>query len=85
MSHARDRVQLVYTDPQRAFIDFVLGHYSKEGVGELDGDKLAPLLKLKYRNAIADAAADLGSPSQIRDLFIGFQRYLYEPTASQPP
>jgi len=52
----------------------------KEGVGELDGDKLAPLLKLRYKNAIADALVDLGNPDQIRGLFIGFQRYLYEPS-----
>jgi hypothetical protein len=29
---------------------------------------------------IADALADLGNPDQIRGLFIGFQRYLYEPS-----
>lgn len=81
-AHARDHAQLVYADKQRVFIDFVLGQYMKEGVGELDGDKLAPLLKLKYKNAIADAATDLGNPAQIRDLFVGFQRYLYEPPAA---
>ena len=73
---ARDQVRLRYTARQQAFIDFVLGQYAKEGVGELDGDKLAPLLKLKYK-AIADATADLGDPAQIRGLFIGFQKYLY--------
>jgi hypothetical protein len=52
----------------------------QEGVGELDGDKLAPLLKLRYKNAIADALVDLGNAEQIRGLFIGFQRYLYEPS-----
>lgn len=83
--HARAHVHLIYADPQRAFIDFVLAQYTEEGVGELDGDKLAPLLRLRYKNAIADAAADLGSPSQIRDLFVGFQRYLYQPTASDSP
>jgi type I restriction enzyme, R subunit len=81
-AHARDHAQLVYADPQRAFIDFVLAQYTKEGVGELDGDKLAPLLKLRYKNAIADAAVDLGNPAQIRDLFVGFQLYLYESAPS---
>ena len=84
-ANAHDQVEPRYTDRQRAFIDFVLAQYTKEGVGELDGDKLAPLLKLRYRNAIADATADLGSPAQIRDLFMGFQRYLYEPTRSSLP
>ena len=79
---ARESVRLRYTDRQQAFIGFVLDQYTKEGVGELDGDKLAPLLKLRYKNAIADATADLGNPDQIRGLFIGFQRYLYEPSGA---
>lgn len=49
------------------------------GVGELDKMKLPPLLKLRYRNAIAEARADLGSPEQIRGMFTGFQKYLYQP------
>jgi len=77
-AEARSQVQPLYADRQKAFIDFVLAHYTKEGVGELDGYKLAPLLKLRYNNAIADATADLGTPEQIRGLFIGFQPYLYE-------
>ena len=76
-------MQRQYTDRQEAFIDFVLEQYTQEGVGELDSDKLAPLLRLRYKNAIADAVADLGSPEQIRDLFIGFQRYLYQPVAAE--
>jgi type I restriction enzyme R subunit len=60
------------------FVEFVLEHYVHEGVAELDLGKLTPLLRLKY-NAIADAAADLGSPEQIRQTFIGFQKYLYPP------
>lgn len=59
-----------------AFVEFVLDHYVEQGVDELDIGKLTPLLRLKY-NAIADAAADLGSPEQIRQTFIGFQKYLY--------
>ena len=61
---------------QLDFLDFVLGHYVEQGVHELDLDKLPPLLRLKY-NAIADAAADLGTAEQIRNVFIGFQRHLY--------
>jgi type I restriction enzyme R subunit len=61
---------------QLAFLEFVLGHYVEEGVDELDLDKLTPLLRLKY-NAIADAAAELGTVDQIRGLFVGFQKYLY--------
>ncbi len=54
----------------------------KDGIndGELNQDKLSPLLKLKYNNAIADAVADLGQPERIKDTFSGFQKYLYQGT-----
>lgn len=65
---------------QLAFVEFVLDHYVEEGVDELDMEKLTPLLRLKY-HAIADAASDLGSPEQIRQTFVGFQKYLYLPAA----
>ena len=76
---ARNRMHGQFTQKQEAFLDFVLGHYEREGVGELDKMKLPPLLKLRYRNAIAEARADLGSPEQIRGMFTGFQKYLYQP------
>jgi type I restriction enzyme R subunit len=63
-------------DKLRAFLDFVLAEYVKEGVGELDQSKLTPLLELKYR-AVSDAARELGGIANIRDSFIGFQKYLY--------
>ena len=72
-----------FNDKQQAFVDFVLSHYVKQGVDELDADKLSPLLKLKY-SALNDAVKDLGSPDQIRQVFVGFQRYLYQASASQP-
>ena len=66
-----------FTDKQQAFVDFVLAQYVRQGVDELDADKLSPLLKLRYRNALADAFAELGRPDQVRNLFVGFQRHLY--------
>ena len=49
----------------------------KQGVDELDAEKLSPLLRLRYR-ALNDAFAELGKPEQVRGLFLGFQRYLYD-------
>lgn len=66
------------TSKQQAFVEFVLDQYTARGVGELDLEKLSPLLKLKYGGAIADALADLGKPEQVRGLFAGFQRHLYD-------
>lgn len=55
---------------------FVLDHYVDQGVEELDQIKMASLLELKY-DSIHDAVAELEGIPQIRDLFIGFQEYLY--------
>ena len=66
-----------YDYKQHQFLEFVLSQYVKEGVGELDQEKLPSLLELKY-NSISDAAAELGSVAGIRDVFVGFQRYLYD-------
>jgi len=78
--HAKLTMDRQLTDKQRAFLEFVLAQYVKVGDAELDTEKLSPLLKLKYNNAISDAFAELGSPAQVRELFRGFQRYLYTPT-----
>jgi len=66
-----------FDSKQQAFLSFVLGHYVKEGVAELDEAKLVPLLKLKYNNALVDAFAELGAAEVVRKAFVGFQRYLY--------
>ena len=67
-----------FDSKQHAFLSFVLGHYVKEGVTELDETKLGPLLKLKYNNALSDAFAELGSADVVRRAFVGFQKYLYQ-------
>jgi type I restriction enzyme R subunit len=59
-----------------------LAHYVSVGVDELDQEKLTPsLLRLKYSNSISDAMADLGKPEEINKVFVGFQKYLYQPAA----
>jgi type I restriction enzyme R subunit len=70
-----------FNTKQQVFLDFVLSQYVKVGVQELDQEKLSPLLKLKYNNAIADAVADLGRPEEIGRVFAGFQKYLYQQVA----
>ncbi|MGH6936674.1 MAG: type I restriction-modification enzyme R subunit C-terminal domain-containing protein [Methylocella sp.] len=66
-----------YEAKLQAFLDFVLAQYVKQGVEELDQEKLPKLLELKYHSA-NDAAAALGGVPVIRDTFVGFQQYLYE-------
>ena len=74
---AKAAISAEFTDKQQAFVDFVLAQYVKQGVDELDQEKLSPLLRLRYR-ALNDAFAELGKPEQVRGVFVGFQRHLYE-------
>ena len=78
---ARPVIGARFNEKQQAFLAFVLAHYVSEGVGELAQEKLTPLLRLKYRNSLADAVADLGKPEEIGRVFSGFQKYLYQVAA----
>lgn len=71
-----------FSGKQQAFLEFVLSHYVREGVHELDADKLGPLLRLKYNNSVHDALAELGPADEVGQAFSGFQRYLYSKTTA---
>jgi type I restriction enzyme, R subunit len=75
---AKMEISSHFNSKQQAFLDFVLAQYVRVGVEELAQDKLSPLLKLKYHDAIADAVADLGKPEEIGKFFAGFQKFLYQ-------
>ena len=75
-SQAQVALQDQLSDKQRAFLDFVLGHYRREGVGQLDDQRLPLLLQLKYK-AVADAIQELGPTPLIRKFFLDFQKFLY--------
>ncbi len=81
-TRAKVRIRAQFNDKQQTFLDFVLAHYVKEGVQELDREKLTPLLRLKYNDSLADAVADLGRPEEIGIVFSGFQKYLYQQTGA---
>src|SRR5208337_1810560 len=46
-ANARVGISTHFNSKQQVFLDFVLSHYVKEGVQELDQEKLTPLLRLK--------------------------------------
>ena len=79
---AKGEISTHFNNKQQVFLDFVLAQYVKVSVEELAQDKLSPLLKLKYHDAIADAVADLGRPEEIGQFFVGFQKYLYQDARS---
>ena len=76
-SKAKVGISSQFNPKQQAFLDFVLSHYVNVGVQELNQDKLTPLLKLKYYDSIPDAIADLGAAVEIKEVFVGFQKFLY--------
>ena len=79
----RAKLHLDSYDPkQQEFINFVLDQYVKDGVSELDDEKLPDLLKLKY-DATTNAKRELGNLQKIRDTFIGFQIFLYRSPKSR--
>ncbi len=80
-ARAKLSISTAFNSRQQVFLDFVLSQYVKVGVDELASEKLTPLLRLKYHNAISDALADLGTTEDISRAFTGFQRYLYERAA----
>lgn len=73
---ARSAGATEFTDKQQAFVDFVPAQYVRQGVDELNAEKLSPLLRLKYQ-ALSGAFAALGKPDQVRQVFGGIQRHLY--------
>lgn len=62
---------------QHAFIEFVLNQYVKNGIIELDDERIGELINLKYGSP-ANAIQELGNISEIRETFCSFQKYLYK-------
>ncbi len=65
-----------HKDKEEIFLAFVLAQYVKQGVDELNQEKLKGLLELKYQS-VTDAILVLGNPQAIRRMFVGFQQHLY--------
>ena len=59
-ARAKVAISAAFESKEQAFLDFVLSHYVRVGVQELDQEQLTPLLRLKYNDSIADAVAHLG-------------------------
>lgn len=74
---AQNNIFALLNSKQKEFLEFVLSKYIESGVEELDQEKLPELLTLKYQ-ALEDASRELGAVQDIRTVFIGFQKHLYE-------
>jgi type I restriction enzyme R subunit len=81
VNRAQSRIFEGLNEKQKEFLDFVLSKYIETGVGELSPEKLPGLLELKY-HTISDAKAVLGGIAKTKELFVGFQEYLYAPVVA---
>jgi len=80
-TRAKATIFAFLNDKQKEFIEFVLSSYIKAGVGELDQEKLPILLESMFQSQ-EDGVSELGGDIlAIRDMFIEFQKYLYEKVA----
>jgi type I restriction enzyme R subunit len=77
VTKAENKIHTNLNYKQKEFIDFVLERYIQGGVEELDIDRLSSLITLKYK-AIYDGQKELGNIDSIKNIFIEFQKYLYE-------
>ncbi len=80
VAHAQSKIFNALNPHEKEFLEFVLTQYIDTGFEELAMNKLPDLLTLKYFT-LPDAIGVLGNVEKIRELFIGFQKYLYLPVA----
>lgn len=74
---AKQKIFIFLNEQQKEFIEFVLNKYVEAGVSELDQEKLPILLQTKYQS-LEDAIKTLGNVQEISNLFVNFQKYLYD-------
>jgi type I restriction enzyme, R subunit len=77
VSNAKPKILEGLRQQQADFLEFVLFKYIDSGVEELDQSRLPNLIELKY-HSIADASDVLGGVPEIRNLFLDFQKHLYQ-------
>ncbi|MBZ6380024.1 hypothetical protein KCN53_15465 [Pacificimonas aurantium] len=65
-----------YEDEMRAFLEHVLNGYETQGIRELEPQRLADLLRIRY-GGVNDAKRALGSVADIRGAFIDIQKHLF--------
>ena len=73
----KDNIYNLLNAAQRDFVEYVLRNYVDVGVDELDVSKLSTVLTAKY-GSIHAARQKLGTPQEIQQTFIEFQKNLYK-------
>jgi len=72
-----DFIEKYHADKAKAFIEFILDRYRKDGVKELDEDKLGRLVDLSGLGSVRDVAENFGGIPEMRDEYFELQREIY--------
>jgi type I restriction enzyme R subunit len=70
-------VEKYHNEKAKAFIEFILDRYRKDGVKELDDDKLGKLVDLSGLGTIREVAANFGGIPQMGHEYLELQKEIY--------
>jgi len=66
-----------HNEKVKEFLEFILQRYKKDGVKELDEDKLGKLVDLSGLGTVREVANDFGGIAQMRDEYFLLQKEIY--------
>ncbi|WP_151900894.1 EcoAI/FtnUII family type I restriction enzme subunit R [Sulfurimonas hydrogeniphila] len=66
-----------HNEKAKEFIEFILERYKKDGVKELDEDKLAKLVDLSGLGSVREVANNFGGIAEMRNEYFELQREIY--------
>ncbi len=73
----KTRSKRVFAVEHSEFLEFILQRYKKDGVKELDEDKLGKLVDLSGLGSVREVANNFGGIAEMRDEYFELQREIY--------
>ena len=73
-----DFIEKYHNEKAKEFLEFILERYKKDGVKELDEDKLGKLVDLSGLGSVREVANNFGGIAQMRDEYFLLQREIYK-------
>ncbi len=73
-----DFVEKYHNEKAKQFIEFILDRYRKDGVKELDDDKLGKLVDLSGLGTIREVASNFGGIPQMGNEYLELQKEIYK-------
>jgi len=67
-----------HTEKAKAFLEFILKRYEKDGVKELEEDKLSRLIELSGLGTPKEVAADFGGIPNMKEKYVELQKEIYK-------